>query len=74
MGHNVQFDFRFFTNEVERLGCGGLDLHFADTLGLAQALLDTADDHQLGTLLGHLDAAPDGELHTAVGDALAYST
>jgi len=71
VGHNLEFDFRFLTYEAERLGCDGLDLRFADTLGLARALLNAPDDYQLGTLLGHLDAAPDEELHTAVGDALA---
>ncbi|WP_103026598.1 3'-5' exonuclease [Salinibacter altiplanensis] len=71
VGHNLEFDFRFLTYEAERLGCGGLDLRFADTLGLARALLNAPDDYQLGTLLGHFDAAPNEELHTAVGDALA---
>jgi len=71
VGHNLQFDFHFLTYETERLGCGGLDLRFADTLGLARALLDTVGDHQLGALLGHFDTAPEEELHTAVGDALA---
>ena len=74
VGHNLQFDFRFVTYEVRRLselGCGELDLRFADTLGLARSLLDTPDDHHLGTLLDCFDASPEEELHTAVGDALA---
>jgi len=74
VGHNLQFDFRFVTYEAERLGLSGLDLRFADTLGLARSLLDAPDTYQLGTLLGHFDAAPDEELHTAVGDALATRT
>lgn len=74
VGHNLQFDFRFVTYEAERLGLGGIDLRFADTLGLARSLLDAPDIHQLGTLLGHFDAAPDEELHAAVGDALATRT
>jgi len=71
LGHNLQFDFRFVTYEAERLGLSGVDLRFADTLGLARSLLDPPDTHRLGPLLGHFDAAPDEELHTAVGDALA---
>jgi len=71
VGHNLSFDFRFVTYEAERLGLRGLDVRFVDTLGLARSLLDAPDTHQLGTLLGHFDAAPDEELHTAVGDALA---
>ena len=71
VGHNLQFDFRFLTYEAERLGCGGVGLRVTDTLGLARTLLDAPNDHQLGTLLCHFDAAPDEELHTAVGDALA---
>jgi DNA polymerase III epsilon subunit-like protein len=74
VGHNLQFDFRFVTYEAERLGLGGLDVRFADTLGLARSLLDAPDTHQLGMLLGHFDAAPEEELHTAVGDALATRT
>jgi DNA polymerase III epsilon subunit-like protein len=74
VGHNLQFDFRFVTYEAERLGLGGIDLRFADTLGLARSLLNAPDTHQLGTLLGHFDASPDEELHTAVGDALATRT
>lgn len=74
VGHNLQFDFRFVTYETERLGLSGIDLRFADTLGLARSLLDAPDTHQLGTLLGHVDAAPEEELHTAVGDALATRT
>ena len=74
VGHNLQFDFQFLTYEAERLGLGGLDLRFADTLGLARSLLDAPDTHQLGTLLGHFDAPPEEELHTAVGDALATRT
>ena len=74
VGHNLQFDFRFVTYEAERLGLNGIDLRFADTLGLARSLLDAPDTHRLGTLLGHFDAAPEEELHTAVGDALAPRT
>jgi len=74
VGHNLQFDFRFVTYEAERLGLRGLDLRFADTLGLARSLLDAPDTHRLGPLLGHFDAAPDETLHTAVGDALATRT
>ena len=74
VGHNLSFDFRFVTYEAERLGLGGIDVCFADTLGLARSLLDAPDTHQLGMLLGHFDAAPEEELHTAVGDALATRT
>jgi len=74
VGHNLPFDFRFVTYEAERLGLDGLGLRFADTLGLARSLLDAPDTHQLGTLLGHFNAAPGEELHTAVGDALATRT
>jgi DNA polymerase III epsilon subunit-like protein len=74
VGHNLQFDFRFVTYEAERLGLRGIDVRFADTLGLARSLLDAPDTHRLGTLLGHFDAAPEEELHTAVGDALATRT
>jgi len=74
VGHNLPFDFRFVTYEAERLGLGGLDLRFADTLGLARSLLDAPDTDQLGDVLGFFDAAPEKTLHTAVGDALATRT
>ena len=74
IGHNIQFDIRFLTYESERLGHTGLDLRFADTLGLARCLLPEEDDHQLGSLLATLDTAPSEELHTAIGDALATRT
>lgn len=74
VGHNLHFDVRFLTYEAERLGLGGLDLRFADTLGLARSLLDVPDTYQLGALLSHFDAEPEEDLHTAVGDALATRT
>lgn len=74
VGHNLRFDFRFLTYEAERLGHEGLDVRFVDTLGLARTVLPDRDDHRLGSLLGAFDAAPDEELHTAVGDALATRT
>lgn len=74
IGHNLQFDFHFLTYEAERLGHAGLDVQFADTLGLARGLLPHPTDYQLGTLLEAFDADPDGELHTAVGDAFATRT
>jgi DNA polymerase III epsilon subunit-like protein len=74
VGHNLQFDVRFVTYEAERFGLDGPDLRFADTLGLARSLLGAPANYQLGTLLGVFDAAPEEELHTAVGDALATRT
>lgn len=74
IGHNLQFDFRFLTYELRRLsesGLSGIDLQFADTLGLARELLPHRDDYQLGPLLRAVDDPPSEELHTAVGDALA---
>lgn len=71
VGHNLSFDFRFLTYEAERVGCGGIDLRFADTLGLARRLLPDRDTYALGALLEAFDAAPEEELHTAIGDALA---
>ena len=73
VGHNLQFDFQFVTYEAERLGHPGLDLRYVDTLGLARSLLD-APNYELGTLLAHFNAAPEEDLHTAVGDALATRT
>lgn len=74
VGHNLHFDVRFLTYEAERLGLGGLDLRFADTLGLARSLLDVPDTYQLEALLRHFDATPEEALHTAMGDALATRT
>lgn len=71
VGHNLSFDFCFLTYETERLGLGGLDLRFADTLGLARRLWPERDDYQLERLVAAVDTRPDEELHTAVGDALA---
>jgi len=71
VGHNLQFDVRFLTYEAKRLKLRGLDLQFADTLGLARELRPHRDDHQLESLLDAVGASPDEELHTAVGDALA---
>ena len=71
VGHNLSFDFRFLTYETERLGLGGIDVRFTDTLGLARQVLPDRETHQLGTLLTEFGAAPVEELHTAVGDALA---
>ena len=74
VGHNLPFDFRFLTYEAERLGVGGLDVQFADTLGLAHELLPGRDGYELGALLAAFDLAPVEELHTAVGDVLATRT
>ncbi len=74
IGHNLSFDFRFVTYEAERLGVGGLDVRFVDTLGLARTMMTHAGSYRLGALLDRMGAAPDGELHTAVGDALATRT
>lgn len=77
VGHNLQFDVRFLTYELRRLsesGLSGIDLQFADTLGMARELLPHRDDYQLGPLLRTVDAPPSEELHTAVGDALATRT
>jgi DNA polymerase III epsilon subunit-like protein len=71
VGHNLSFDVHFLTYEAERLGLGGIDVWFTDTLGLARRLWPDRDDHRLGQLLTMVDAAPAGELHTAVGDARA---
>jgi len=77
VGHNLSFDFRFVTHECRRLsalGRTGLDLRYIDTLGLARSLLTAPDNYELGTLLAHFHAAPEEDLHTAVGDALATRT
>jgi DNA polymerase III epsilon subunit-like protein len=71
VGHNLSFDFRFLTYEAERLGHEGLDVRFADTLGLARSLWPYRDTYQLGALLAAAGCGPDEELHTAIGDALA---
>lgn len=74
VGHNLSFDFRFLTYEAERLGLSGLDVQFADTLGLARRLLPDQDGYELGPLLAVFDLRPEEELHTAVGDVLATRT
>jgi len=77
VGHNLQFDVHFLTYELRRLsasGLRGIDIRFADTLGLARELLPDRGDHQLGALLDAVDASPEEPLHTAVGDALATRT
>jgi DNA polymerase III epsilon subunit-like protein len=74
IGHNLPFDFRFLTYEAERLDRDGIDLRFADTLGLARRLLPARDRYRLGALLTAFGAEPTEELHTAVGDALATRT
>lgn len=71
VGHNLQFDFRFVAYEADRLGLRGPTVRFIDTLGLARRLLDRTSDVQLGTLVSYFDCAPDGDLHTALGDARA---
>jgi DNA polymerase III epsilon subunit-like protein len=71
VGHHLPFDLRFLTYEAERLGLGGLDVRFADTLGLARRVLAGRDDYRLGALAHTFDGPPDAALHTAVGDALA---
>lgn len=71
VGHNLPFDFRFLTYEAERLDAGGLDVRYADTLGLARTLLPEQDGYELGTLLAVFGLGPEEDLHTAVGDVLA---
>ena len=71
VGHNLPFDLRFLTYEAERLGHRGLDIRFADTLGLARRQLPSRDTHQLGALLDEFEIGQEETLHTAVGDALA---
>lgn len=71
VGHNLQFDFRFLTYEAERLGLGGLDVRFVDTLGLARTLFPDRDGYELGSLLTALNLDSEEELHTAAGDVFA---
>lgn len=71
VGHNLSFDFHFLTYEAERLGHDGVDVRFADTLGLARRVLPDRDDYQLESLVAPIEAKPAGTLHTAVGDARA---
>ena len=71
VGHNLSFDFRFLTYEAERIGQDGLDVRFADTLGLARRQLPSRDNYQLGALLDAFGIGQEAALHTAVGDALA---
>jgi DNA polymerase III epsilon subunit-like protein len=74
VGHNLSFDVRFVTYEAERLGLDGIDVCFIDTLGLARRVLARAGSYRLGAVLAAVGAAPEEELHTAVGDALATRT
>lgn len=71
VGHNLQFDFRFVAYEADRRDLRGPTVRFIDTLGLARRLLDRISDARLEVLLSHFDLSPDGELHTAIGDARA---
>lgn len=71
VGHNLQFDFYFVAYEADRLGLRGPAVRFVDTLGIARTHLDRSSDVRLGTLLSYFGLIPEGDLHTALGDAYA---
>jgi DNA polymerase-3 subunit epsilon len=71
LAHNASFDQRFFTAEMERAG----ERHartFLCSLLLSRRLLQKAPNHQLGTLVRHLQLdAPAGlRAHRALDDVL----
>lgn len=68
VAHNASFDKRFLDAELRKAGqtCGG---EFACSMLLARRLYQDAENHQLGTLVRHLNIANDGTFHRALADA-----
>lgn len=71
VGHNICFDLNFIAYKAEKLGLGGPDLFFIDTLALSRRLLEKLESHKLESLLQYFDITVKGELHTALVDVQA---
>lgn len=79
VAHNLRFDLGFLAREADRLGGPGFRLRCIDTLGLARHVLRRGSpaatnrlsvaDYTLASLLQAFGIAPQGTLHTALGDA-----
>lgn len=75
IGHNLEFDLSFLSEEAARAGQGGPDLAAysrLDTLAISRMLLPLAPGHALDALLQQLGLCDPGErLHRAADDAAA---
>jgi len=68
VAHNASFDKRFLHAELQRLQKAPAG-EFACSMLLARRLYQDAENHQLGTLVRHLNIANDGTFHRALADA-----
>lgn len=68
VAHNASFDKRFLDAELQLAGESRRG-EFACSMLLARRLYQDADNHQLGTLVRHLNIPNDGTFHRALADA-----
>ncbi|AMO23254.1 3'-5' exonuclease [Ramlibacter solisilvae] len=73
VAHNASFDRRFWSLELERLGCdaapGNMHAPFACTLLLSRRLYPEARSFRLGSLAAFHDLPAAGRAHRAMADA-----
>lgn len=68
VAHNASFDRRFLDAEWQRIAHTRRQ-EFACTLLLSRRICPEAPNHQLGTLVRHLDLPVSGRAHRALADA-----
>lgn len=66
LGHNIDFDLRFFHKQGVLTNNSGID-----TYELASVLLPTTPRYNLNALMQALNLSPEGNFHRALADAMA---
>ncbi len=68
VAHNASFDKRFLDAEFERISMGYTG-RFACSMLAARRIYQQAPNHQLGTLVAHMNIPVDGTFHRALFDS-----
>lgn len=68
LAHNAAFDKKFLDAELSRIN-RGYDGDFTCSLLSSRRIFQTADNHQLSTLVAYTNSSSDGTFHRALYDA-----